>query len=416
MSSVDTFRPRRRYRRSDPAGRFPRLLGYPEIECNRLAQCWRTLIDLTPSQTTELRARAMPMVASWLERDPARRSWFAIIPVPGLRSQVVRHAGLDAYDCADPVDLPERLRTHAWQVLVDRMAEFQRLDRPAQTLVVTLLNQLSLGTAALPLVGRVRLRPDPREQVYAYEVARVLGRSPGGLRQAVAIYDWLAGNAAETCLAAAATAQAIACEIRLGAGLEAARPFARRGRDLLGRLPDDGWLPLLVRSRLHRALALVCFQERDLPGADGDLAAATEANERLTPLADGDDELTLLALEDRKILLESRIKAASARPADRRSEVDTLCEVLAGLDPYCIQTRLTCGDAYAACGELDQAARWYARAGELGTGAGAIAWYRAGQCLDRLGDHVGARAAMARCLELDGAAVEPRTYLTTESR
>jgi tetratricopeptide (TPR) repeat protein len=60
---------------------------------------------------------------------------------------------------------------------------------------------------------------------------------------------------------------------------------------------------------------------------------------------------------------------------------------------------------------LGEAARWYEAAGDLETVSGAQGWFRAGQCYDRLGDREQALAAMARCLELDRSAVEPRQYL-----
>jgi hypothetical protein len=54
---------------------------------------------------------------------------------------------------------------------------------------------------------------------------------------------------------------------------------------------------------------------------------------------------------------------------------------------------------------------WYAAAGELGTGAGAVGWFRVGQCYEFAGDRGRAVNAMGRCLELDGVAKDARTFI-----
>jgi predicted TPR repeat methyltransferase len=89
-----------------------------------------------------------------------------------------------------------------------------------------------------------------------------------------------------------------------------------------------------------------------------------------------------------------------------------LCAQLNTLDPNCVEARLVVGDGHAAIQDWTQAAHWYQKAGELGTGAGAIGWFRAAQCHDLAGDPAAALNAMGHCLELDTTAVEPRTSLS----
>jgi hypothetical protein len=77
---------------------------------------------------------------------------------------------------------------------------------------------------------------------------------------------------------------------------------------------------------------------------------------------------------------------------------------------------LLVGDAFAASGEYAEAAHWYGRAGELGTGSGAVGWFRAAQCYDFIGDRASAVNAMGRCLEFDATAIEAQKYLTGASQ
>ncbi|HEV2376066.1 MAG TPA: hypothetical protein VGS19_28345 [Streptosporangiaceae bacterium] len=416
---METFRLQRRYQRTDPAGRCPSLLGYPSIELNRLALFWRQLIDLNEAPFTQLRFQALPLVVSWLA-DPgaAEEPWFAILSVPGLRNQVLRHAGLDDYICAEPSEVPTGLRTPRWQTLVDHVAGFEDLDVARRSLVVLALNQLTLGPCAVRLAGRIQVSHDPASQTYAYEVARALGRNLPTSAGALNVYRWLATSAVDPMRAIAACAQGLTYHIRGARDMAAARPFMIRGLELLGTVSArQDWQVNLLRSRMHRAIALLHFRDSDAAATQAALRATVEASDSLCAdsKCDSDSVVALLAREDRKIVVESQIKAAVVQPEDRAAEIEDRCAELAQIDPYCVDTKLTIGDAYAAIGKLDGAAVWYSRAGELGTGAGATGWFRAGQCYDRLGDKAAACTAMGRCLELDGTAIEPASYLAEAS-
>ena len=116
----------------------------------------------------------------------------------------------------------------------------------------------------------------------------------------------------------------------------------------------------------------------------------------------------MVVTENRLYLLELEIEIALRHA---RADLRALCQALVRLDPYCVEARLRAGDGFAAMGDYAEAARWYSLAGELGTGSGALAWFKAGQCYDVIGDRGSAANAMGRCLELDETAVEPRSYL-----
>jgi tetratricopeptide (TPR) repeat protein len=402
----------RRYTRSVDAGRFPRLPGLPELELNRLAIFWRPIIDMSDSDFAPMRLRLIQPVSRWLaEPGSAPRCWFAMIGVSGLRQQVVRHSGLTEYEAADPTLLPARLQSPQWRILVDALRRYDTLDDATRSLVIFQLAQLSYCKFVIDTIGIIAPTGDPTHDRYAYDVARVYARHPGYAQPALRVFAELAEHPADPQLALASAAQGIGHGIRNGNQIDVARRFDALGRAVLARGMPSGWYDKLVRSRFHRAVALLRLAERD-PGrmrAEVQLADAL-SDELFSAEPTGIERL--LALENKRIILESQIKAAArARGPETAEQVTALCNQLLEIDPYCVDARLVVGDGYATIGEYAQAAYWYTKAGELCTGAGALGWFRAGQAYQALGDRAGAANAMGRCLELDTTATEARCYL-----
>ncbi|MEV5495917.1 hypothetical protein AB0M50_11020 [Nonomuraea fuscirosea] len=410
-SDPRTLQVRPRYARSDPRGLFPHVTGLPEPPYNRLAHFWRPIIDMTDSDVAPSRLRMIRPVSSWLaEPESGEQLWFARINVTGLRRQVIRHAGLDAYDCREPKNLAEQLRTPAWETLVLAIDRFDRLDPYVRTLVLFQLAQLSFCELGIRLAGDVQPDGDPVRDRYVYQVARLHARLPGSRPVALRLFEQLATSSKDPLLALLSCFQGISHAIRKENDLDLARRFQRHGQAVT-ELPGD-WHTYLVLSRFHRALALLRLNERRFGEMRAEVGAALDFHERLRPEVSGEVD-TMVADENRRILLESQINAAvRARGDESAAQVRALCAEIIALDPYCVLVRLAVGDGHAAIGEHAEAARWYERAGELGTGAGAIGWFRAGQCHDFLGDRGAAINAYGRCLELDASAVEPREYLT----
>ncbi|GIH08214.1 hypothetical protein Rhe02_62810 [Rhizocola hellebori] len=388
------------YTRSDPRGLFPYLSGSPNLEHNRLAVFWRPLIDMTDSEASPTRLRMIAPVSSWLA-DPAqeRWPWFSMIGIPGLRHQVLRHAGLRHYDCADPTALPEALRTPAWSTLIQEVNRFDMLGPARRALVLFALAQLSYCIYALKLAGEVE--PDGRSDHdhYVYHVARLHARTPGQVARALDLFGALSITSRDPMLVAAACFQGIGHSLRDAKNLTLARNFAQRGA--AQRLPDT-WHGWLVGSRFRRATALLRLAEGRLDWMRHDMETALAFNERLLAAATEPSD-RMVAVENTRYLLELRIQA--------RDGVLARCGELIQLDPYCVEARLIAGDGHLAAQDYASAARWYSHAGELGTGSGAVGWFRAAQCHDFLGERGEALNAMGRCLELDSTAVEARNYL-----
>jgi len=397
----------RTYTRSDPRGSFPHREGLPELRHNRLAMFWRPLIDLVDSDVAPLRLRMIAPVSRWLAGGaPEGWPWFSMIGVPELRRQVLRHAGLDGYDCRTPAGLPTELHSPEWDRLVRAIERFATLPDPVRALVIFQLAQLSLCSYAIDLAGAVRPNGDPAHDRYVYDVARVHARHPAHAGGALPLFEALAGTSQDPLLVLAACFQGIGHSVRRAGDMDLARRFETIGRSV-GALPDS-WHSLLTRSRFHRAAALLRLAEGRAADIPGELAAALELHERLSAVA-SDGAARMVADENARYLVELRLRIAGTADA---SKVRACCAELAAIDPYCVETRLTIGDAHVTIGDYAGATRWYHRAGELGTGSGAVAWFRAAQCFDAIGDRGGAVNAMARCLELDNTAAEPKAYLT----
>jgi hypothetical protein len=407
---ADTLQLKRRYSRNDPNGAFPSVTGMPELAYNRMGMFWRPLIDLTDSPVAPTRLQMFRPVSDWLaDPEPGRWSWFARIGVAGLRHQVLRHTGLDEYDCRDPRDLPAELRTPEWETLVAAIERFGELDFYTRTLVVFQLAQLSFCHFAVRLAGPVAPNGDPVHDRYLYEIARIRARCPGQAPQALALLTALVAKATDPLIVLASCGQGISHAIRSGDHIELARTYEEAGAALTD-LPDD-WHMNLVRSRFHRALALLRLAERQFAAMRREVDEAVRFSDELFPgLPEGTN--MMVAVENRRIIIESQIKAAArARGDESAAQVRALCAELNRIDPTCLQARLVVGDGLLAIGDYAEAARWYARAGELGTGAGAVGWYRAAQCFAHIGEPGDAVNAMGRCLELDMSAIEPRQYL-----
>jgi hypothetical protein len=404
----------RHYSRTDHRGHFPVIAEAPEIAHNRLALYWRPLIDLTPVQRAPLRLTMIQPVAEWLAKPVADRvCWFSRIGVNGLRSQVVRHAGLNEYDCRVPSDLPRELRTPAWERLVDALGRFRDLDPYMQALIMFHLAQLTFGLYAKRLAGVVSPTGEPGYDHYAYNVARILARLPGHAHEAMPVFQALTQNRHDPALGVLAAAQGVGQGVRSLGDVSLSQRFEQAAQFAAARAA--GWLGHLALSRFHRAVALLRIAEKDPGGMRAELREAWHHHDEMTATAPDGMISQLIINENRLIIIESEIKSVfRVDEPETRHKLTAFADELLRLDPYCVETLIVAGDGYAVAGDWAIAAQLYSRAGELGTTAGATAWYRAGQCYVHLGENDRAVNAMGRCLELDTTAVEPREYLIAQ--
>lgn len=400
-----------RYTRAEAARETASAPHGRQLEFNRLALFWRPIIDLTDSEYASMRYQFVAPVASWLkEPETARWPLFARIAVSGLRHQVVKHAGLIEYMCEDPSDLPVELRTDRWQVLVDAIARFGNLSYKQKTLVMFQLAQLSLCRFAISLAGVVRATGEPEHDWYAHMVGRIYARYPGGFRLAVPLFEDIARTTPDPVLAVQACFQGIGHSLRNSKELEVASKFHLMGRGIVEKRLSGGWHADLAQSRFHRSIALLRLRQQRYDEIAEEIEAAHAFGDRALGAAE-DDIARLVATENRRIIVESQIKAARIPQYRERVDVADRCRELLEIDPFCQYTRLIVGEGFATIGDFAEAARWYSLAGELATAAGALGWFRAAQCFDHLGDRWSALNAIAHCLELDPDVVEARRYI-----
>ncbi len=386
-----------------------------DIRFNRLAQFWRPLLSLEECRLAPLRLQMVGYVSDWMvDVDVDHESWFSMIAVPGLRHQVVRHSGLTAWDAPTPGDLPEQLRTERWHRLVDAVERFDSLAVTTKALVIFHLNQLSYCRLALKLAGPVSPTGDYLADRYCHEVARAYSRFPGGSKLAIPIYVKLANDAADRPLALQACFQGIGHSIRRGSSLDVARGLVARGDELVDLGSTAHYWPLTV-SRFLRARALLEFRLDRWTDMGQTLEEALAVNADFRGrVTSGSD--SLIEQENRRIIIEAQLKAASALPhyADTVDAAAMRAELLE-IDPNCVEARLVVGDSHLSEGSIEEAARWYMLAGELGTSSGAIGWFRAAQCFTMIDQEWEAVDAMAHCLALDPSAEEPRQFLLDRS-
>jgi tetratricopeptide (TPR) repeat protein len=273
--------------------------------------------------------------------------------------------------------------------------------------VVFQLAQLSYCGLAVRLAGSVEPVGEPQYDRYVFEVARVLAMFPERIDDVLPLLARIVTATRDGSLSLAACFQGLSYAIRRGRTGAHAAWFEEQGRHVPGLV--DGWTTSLTRSRFHRGVALLRLVEGRIDAMHRELDIAFRCNEEVDrTVTDPADRLAVA--ENTRYLLELQVQAALEGHASS-DELRTWCRELIRLDPFCVEARLLAGDGHAALGDYSEAARCYSSAGELGTGAGALGWYRAAQCFDALGDSRSAANAMARCLELDYAAVEPKAYL-----
>ncbi|MBA2695711.1 MAG: hypothetical protein H0U62_07675, partial [Actinobacteria bacterium] len=168
------------------------------------------------------------------------------------------------------------------------------------------------------------------------------------------------------------------------------------------------WLEHLVRSRVHRAAALVAVRQ----GAPGDGAAEMRAalaeDDRLSAVAAGELQLGYQR-ENRAVVLEAFLKldtlaGTAAAPADVVAQAKRV-------DPFDVDLLFAAGRFLTAREAWDEATGTFLAAAASGTVRGAVAGFEAGACFERLGRPAEAAAAYQLCLDLDPAAIGARNRL-----
>jgi len=326
------------------------------------------------------------------ETEPAVPSWFSIISPAGTRDQVVRQARRDEYLATRPGDLAERLTTAPWRALTTAVREWPELDQVRRVVLIGLLTQLGCHRLVADLVPRVKVTPDCAVgQQLAYEVARSDRQLDRRSTVPLRVFTWLADHASRPSLRVSAGLQMASALVRAHQDPPGASTWLARCRQACGGLrAEPAWLEHLVRSRVHRAAALVAVRQ----GAPGDGAAEMRAalaeDDRLSAVAAGELQLGYQR-ENRAVVLEAFLKldtlaGTAAAPADVVAQAKRV-------DPFDVDLLFAAGRFLTAREAWDEATGTFLAAAASGTVRGAVAAFEAGACFERLGRPAEAAAA-----------------------
>ncbi|HEY1213787.1 MAG TPA: hypothetical protein VGE93_09180 [Bryobacteraceae bacterium] len=385
-------------------------------DLNLVAHYWRPLVDLTSNPDVSHKLKMTMLSNKRLGDEDSLIPWMSRLGVAGLRNQVLRDSGLDAYKAPLVVDLQDRLRTPGWDHLIDLMSQKDKLSQGQRAAVAHHLAQLSYCDIAVKWTGRITAADGEGAPLLASTVARAMARLPDKLDDALTIFQAISSaNSIPKEVRVLASTQFVALSARRKNNVGMSEPIERNVRAMCGADPENlqgSFILNIALSRFYRAAALASLLRSGILAAQDDLGTSRLFHSQASKLVPDDVVAREILAENDRILIETDLKLGCREPAaydstDLRSLIDTLNRI----DPNCIDVRLLCGDGYVAVGDTEAAAVSYARAGELATRDGAVGWFRAAQCLDVLGQTERAAVAMAHCLSLDPFADEAITYL-----
>jgi tetratricopeptide (TPR) repeat protein len=335
-------------------------------------------------------------------------TWQRLMP-PAFRTNLVRESGLAEFDVAHPAELPQRLRTPAWEQLCEWTGSFAADDPVRQLLTSSVLFRLGFGRVVLDLVPERTVAElsgaDELRLHHWRDLVRYVGSVGGPTAAAPTTSFQIAGHPD--------------CPLRLRfviavfAVVFHARETKELGEALAWRtvaeaalaelLADPACTPLdrlMLESRFYRSATYVPFLQRD----QARLGAEMERAERLarevraaTPYEE------FLRRENLRACLESRSKEALAFGHDELAHA-RIEEVIA-IDPYEPKSHIELAESLVRQGREREAADAYLRAARLGPTSTASSYGLAGECLDRAGLPELAEDCFIQSLRIDPYAV-----------
>lgn len=158
-----------------------------------------------------------------------------------------------------------------------------------------------------------------------------------------------------------------------------------------------------MTSRFYRAVSFLPFLRQDLRQLRDDLQVFESLARDLAP---SDDHEALVKADNLMAVLESASRTEAALGDPDRADA-LMEEIVARVDPYDSKAWMQVGDLHQKAGRLVEAYEAFRRAAAVGAPHARIAWFRAGRCLERLGERRGAIECHLRSLECWPAGVSP---------
>lgn len=389
-------------------------LGLDDVGGPRSAYLLRPFLDLTPFGPGCTDASAVECAFHQMADGTSPRHMIQTHPAPQLRSLLIKEVGLPAYDVTRAAQLPPRLRTPRWQVLVDAVAAAERPGLPTeqQVRLATLLNTLGLYTETVRLFSAVAdagPHPDPVTTTLRIRYAMAVHRTRQSTESA---------NFNLQVLREAAEDSRGEPHVRLGAAITLLVWFAKgrardlaqvhRWRELADGLypllrPEDGLPDVLSASTYWRAVSYTRYLAGDFAGTAEELDEAERLAGEFRPR---DDIEWMLWGQNMHPLLETR-----GREAFDAGDLELARQRigrLADLDPLHPKVHLQVGSLELAAGQPERALAAYRTAADLGAPWTSFAWFMIGHCLELLGDGRAAEQAFVQAIRVDPGNIDAR--------
>ena len=339
-----------------------------------------------------------------LERKPYPRIHGLINP--SFRRAVVREARLPAYTVADPLQLPEELRTEGWRALCHALENFSAIEPEERVTALWLLHRMCLHGAILHHAPNPPDQDVRRSEAYA-SIAYMRGlahfafANDGAAELDTSELERVAklappGSWAQT----EATYHLAAAAAKLRYDPQRLRHWSAEHRRSIDAAHADEHTFNKLMSRFHRMYAFVPQFERDWAGMTAEMDLAEAYAEKMN----GDTPETRLERMTLGLAIcESRTKELLVlRDLDRAESWARRAVERCPHDP---RGWLELGQVLIERDKVEEALAAYREAVRFGPPGTEIAWFMAGQCCEALDDPEQAADAYLAALDVDPLAI-----------
>ncbi|MGQ0839888.1 hypothetical protein [Actinokineospora sp.] len=371
-------------------------------------QMYASYFNLGESRSPCLYAGLPTLAFEAAERGaPPEVNWQRLMP-PRFRANLVRESGLTGFAVSHPAELPDELRTAAWDRLCQWVAEFEQSDRMRQYLTAQVLFRLGFGDLVLDLLPArpvAELR-DPLELRIQHwrDIVRYVGSVATTVVEPTASFEVADHPDCPTDLRFVIAVFAVVFHARETKSVEAVlswRDKAQRALDeLLAGSVHSPFERAMLESRFYRSVTFAPFmlRERDQLVREMDrseeLARAAAA---ATPYEE------FLQRENLRACLESRSKEAFGFGETERGH--RLVLAVLEIDPYEPKTHLELAETLARQGNDLESGNSFLRTARLGPIGTARGYALAGERFERAGQPLLAEDCYVQALRVDPYAI-----------
>ncbi len=377
-------------------------------ENNWLFQMYGAYFNLSESHSPALYARLPGIAHESAAAGAAPGITFQRLMPPAFRANLVRESGLTDFAVKHPADLPERLRTPAWEQLCAWTAGFPGDTPERQLLTASLLFRLGFGALVQELVPArpaAELSGAPELLLHHWrDLVRYVGSVGRGVAAPTTSFDIGLHPDCPVRLRFVVAVFAVVYHARETKDVAEAVAWRDRGRAALDELlADPATTPLdrlMLESRYYRSVTYVPFLQRDERRLTDEMERAEVLARRIRAATPYEE---FLRRENLRACLESRSKEAIGFGHHDLAHART--EEVVAIDPYEPKSHIERAESLARRGEHRAAADSYLRAARLGPHSTATSYALAGECFDRAGLPGPAEDCFVQSLRVDPYAV-----------